>query len=91
MAWESSFNEMELRNSDSGSEEDDETESDIYASNRKSIVNETCLDMLQDKCSLCNRSASVNEVIKGCLLICTKTCVDCSETQTWSSQPCSGT
>lgn len=89
MTWEPSFNEMEF--SDSENEDDDEAECDIYASDRKFIVNETCLDMLLDKCSVCNRRASIKKVIKGCLLICTRTCFDCSETVTWSSQPCSGT
>lgn len=64
--------------------------SQSQVASRKFIVSETCLDKLLSKCSTCNKPVVVGKIVKGCLLVCTKTCSYCNETDTWESQPTFG-
>ncbi|XP_060552356.1 uncharacterized protein LOC132713698, partial [Ruditapes philippinarum] len=64
--------------------------SQSQVASRKFIVSETCLNKLLSKCSTCNKPVVVDKIVKGCLLVCTKTCSYCNETDTWESQPTFG-
>ena len=77
------------------SEDDDEDSDDQMewegsqseVSGRKFIVSETCLDQLLNKCTMCYKPVVLTKIVKGCLLVCTKTCTNCNEKETWESQP----
>lgn len=72
------------------SEEDPEEleweSSEGQVAERKFIVSESCLDLLLSKCAACNQLVSIHKQVKGCLLVATKTCLHCHETESWRSQ-----
>jgi hypothetical protein len=86
VTWEPSDDEDD----DDDDSDDDQMEwegSQSQITGRKFIVSESCLDKLLNKCSICNKPVVVNKTVKGCLLVCSRICDNCNETQTWESQP----
>lgn len=85
VTWEPSDDEDDDDDSDDDQMEWEGSQSQITG--RKFIVSESCLDKLLNKCSICNKPVVVNKTVKGCLLVCSRICDNCNETQTWESQP----
>lgn len=86
--WQLSDSEEE----DVSTEFDNDSEDvELVNKERKFIVYETQLDKLLNKCSKCNNLLSVTKTVSGCMLKCVRECDICAESDTWYSQPSTGT